>query len=46
MHYSKTWEIQIGDTKLPLIFVKKKDAVTYANKHNITGYRIIRESEN
>jgi tRNA(Ile)-lysidine synthase TilS/MesJ len=45
MHYSVTWEIQIGDTKLPLIFVRKKDAVAYATEHNITDYQIIRDSE-
>jgi hypothetical protein len=45
MHYSKTWEIQIGDTKLPLIFVKKKDAIAYAAEHNITEYQLIHNSE-
>mgnify|MGYP000002787577 CR=1 FL=1 len=43
--YAVTYEIQQGDIILPVIFVKKKDAIQYASEHNITNYTIIRDTD-
>lgn len=43
--YSVTYEIQQGNITLPIIFVKKKDAVQYAVENDITGYTIIRDTD-
>jgi hypothetical protein len=43
--YAVTYEIQQGDTTLPIIFVRKKDLVAYATDKGITNYQIIRDTD-
>ncbi len=45
MLYSVTYELQQGSNVLPIIFVKRKDAVAYAKENGITGYTIIRDTD-
>lgn len=45
MLYSVTYEIQQNSTTLPIVFVKRKDAVAYAQEHNLTDYQIVRDTD-
>jgi hypothetical protein len=45
MLYSVTYEIQQNSTTLPIVFVKRKDAVAYAKDNGITDYKIIRDTD-
>lgn len=43
MYYTLTWQIRQAGTILPIIFVRKKDAVQYASDNSITDYELVRD---
>lgn len=45
MLYSVTYEIQQNNRTLPVIFVKRKDAVAYAKENHLTDYQIVRDTD-
>lgn len=42
--YSVTYEIQQGDTTLPIIFVTRRELIAYATDRGITDYQIIQDT--
>jgi hypothetical protein len=43
MYYTLTWQIRQDGIILPVIFVRKKDAVQYASDNNISDYELVRD---
>jgi hypothetical protein len=43
MYYTLTWQIRQEGTILPVIFVRRKDAVQYASDNGITSYELVRD---
>jgi hypothetical protein len=44
MNYSTTWELSQNESKLPIIFVKRKDAVQYANENLVGEYLLVKDT--
>lgn len=43
MYYTLTWQIRQEGTILPVIFVRRKDAILYASDNGISSYELVRD---
>lgn len=44
-YYRTTYQLAIGDQILPIVFIKKKDALEYVEQLGLKGYTLIKETE-
>ncbi len=45
MYYTRYWALQVEDTELPIVFVKRKEAIAFAEENLVGSYKLVRHDQ-